>query len=208
MSTTAAEGSFISFTCAASGSPTITWQKDGVAIVPSPSITVMMSGDMSTLTLSSVTSTDAGSYSCVASNAQGSATSASATLTLESEYLSQPTLVQYLFYSHSVAGMAPRIQEPPQDITVSIGQMVQLSCSATGDPTPTIQWFLNGITELLSNADLTVTSIGGSSNLTIHSIQASDAAIYECRAENSAGIDSAIATITVSGKCRYSKLVY
>ena len=67
-------GSSVTFSATASGtpSPTYQWQKGGVAIAGATG---------SSLTLSNVQTTDAGSYSVVATNSAGSAT-ASATLTV------------------------------------------------------------------------------------------------------------------------------
>ena len=109
-------------------------------------------------------------------------------------------------YSHSAAGTSPTIQVPPQTITVGVGQEATLSCSASGDPIPSIQWFFNGVDELVTNADLTVTSMSGSSTLTIHSVQMSNAGLYECRAVNSAGSDSGVANIMVTSK--WYRIVY
>ena len=81
------EGSIVTFTCTASGSPTsISWQKDSVTLVPSATVTINTSGGTSMLLLDFISSTDAGSYTCTATNAGGSTTSNSATLTIGSEY--------------------------------------------------------------------------------------------------------------------------
>ena len=62
------------------------WQKDGSSIITSSSVTVHKSGNMSTLTLKHVSTTDAGSYTCTASYVGGSATSKAATLQVTGEY--------------------------------------------------------------------------------------------------------------------------
>ena len=62
------------------------WQKDGSRIILSHSITVNTSGNMSTLTLKPVSTTDAGRYTCTASNDAGSVTSYAATLQVTGEY--------------------------------------------------------------------------------------------------------------------------
>lgn len=71
----AAIGDTATLTVAASGnpSPTYQWKKDGVSIAGATS---------ATLTLSNVQPSDAGSYTAVASNVAGTATSAPATLTV------------------------------------------------------------------------------------------------------------------------------
>ena len=81
-------GSEASFTCVASSDLPMkfSWQKDGSGIIFSSSITVDPSGKMSTLTLKHVSTTDAGSYTCTASNDAGSVTSNTATLQVTGEY--------------------------------------------------------------------------------------------------------------------------
>ena len=62
------------------------WQKDGSSIIFYPSITDNTSGNMSTLILKHVSTTDAGSYTCTVSNDAGSVTSNAATLQVTGEY--------------------------------------------------------------------------------------------------------------------------
>ena len=62
------------------------WQKDGSNIIFSSSITINTSGNMSTLILRHVSTTDAGSYTCTVSNDVGSVTSKAATLQVTGEY--------------------------------------------------------------------------------------------------------------------------
>ena len=81
-------GSEASFTCATSSDLPMefNWQKDGSGITFSSSITVHTSGNMSTLTVKPVSTTDAGSYTCTASNDAGSVTSNAAALQVTGEY--------------------------------------------------------------------------------------------------------------------------
>ena len=82
-------GSEASFTCVAlSDLPMeFSWQKDGSDdIILYPSITVNTSENMSTLILKPVSTSDAGSYTCTASNDAGSVTSKAATLQVTGEY--------------------------------------------------------------------------------------------------------------------------
>ncbi len=71
-------GDNVSLTCAGDGSDPLAyqWRKGGEPIAANSSATTP------TLTLSSITSADAGAYDCVVSNTAGSATSAAATLTV------------------------------------------------------------------------------------------------------------------------------
>ena len=60
------------------------WQKNGNSIITSS--TVITSENMSKLTLECVSTTDAGGYTCTASNDAGSVTSDAATLQVTGEY--------------------------------------------------------------------------------------------------------------------------
>src|ERR1017187_77807 len=67
-------GQSASFSVTATGSsPTYQWRKDGVAI---------SGATAATYTISSTSTSDAGSYTCVVTNSSGSATSTAATLTV------------------------------------------------------------------------------------------------------------------------------
>ncbi len=74
-SQSSASGGLVTFTAAASGNPppTFQWLRDGINIAGATS---------ASLTLSNVTTSDAGSYAVVATNSVGSALSSSATLTV------------------------------------------------------------------------------------------------------------------------------
>ena len=109
-------GGSVTFTIAASGTPapTLQWQKGGVAL----------SGQTGTsLTLSNVTAGDAGSYTAVATNTAGTATSNIATLTVN---------------------VAPSFTTQPQSQTVGAGSNVTFTVAVSGTPTPTLQWQKGG----------------------------------------------------------------
>lgn len=110
------------------------WQKDGVNLTGANS---------STLTLANVASGDQGAYRAVVTNAYGTATSASATL----------TVTQVL--------AAPAITGQPVSQTVAIGGNAAFSVSATGTAPLLYQWLLNG-TALLNqtNASLSLNNVG------------------------------------------------
>ena len=119
-SQTVAPGGAASFTVAASGSPTPTyqWQKGGVNIAGATS---------AAYSIASVTAGDAGSYAAVASNSAGTATSAVATLTV------------------STATTAPTITTQPSSQTVAPGGAASFTVAASGSPTPTYQWQKGGV---------------------------------------------------------------
>ncbi|MBL9208888.1 MAG: immunoglobulin domain-containing protein [Opitutaceae bacterium] len=163
-SQTVTAGANVTLTVTATGSPTPTlqWQKNGGAIAgqTGPS-----------LILSSVTTGDAGSYTCVATNASGSVTSNAATLTV------------------NAAAVMPSFTTHPASQTVTAGANVTFTATATGSPTPTLQWQKNG------------SPLAGQTgpSLTLSNVQAADAGSYTCVATNASGpVTSNAATLTVN----------
>ncbi|XP_037089475.1 basement membrane-specific heparan sulfate proteoglycan core protein-like [Pollicipes pollicipes] len=106
-----------------------------------------------------VTGEEDGQYVCTATNAAGSAR-ALAIL----DVMSPPVI---------------RLEQPTL-YRVSEGQRVQLRCSASGDPTPSVTWEGGGVRSGLSG-------VPGRTILHIDDASAADAGVYTCRAENDAG---------------------
>ena len=163
-SQTVTAGSSVTFTAAASGTPTPTyqWRKNGTNIAGATS---------SSYSIASVVAGDAGTYSVVATNSAGSATSNNATLTV------------------NPATSAPVFTTQPTSQTVTAGTSVTFTGAASGTPTPTYQWRKDG------------TNISGATNgsYTIANVATSDAGTYTLVATNSAGsATSNGATLTVN----------
>ena len=116
-SQTVNESSTVTFTASATGNPTPTyqWRKNGVAIAGATA---------ATLTLSNVTATAAGTYTVVATNTGGIATSTAATLVVQS---------------------APVFTLHPVDESVTVGGNVTFSAAASGTPAPSYEWRKNGV---------------------------------------------------------------
>lgn len=165
VSQTVAAGTSVTLSGAASGSPapTYQWRKDGTPIAGATG---------ATLALGAVTSSHAGSYTLVATNSAGSATSNVAVLTVTS----------------GTGVVAPTITTSPQSQTAAWGATVTLTVAATGSPAPTFQWYRNGQTwASWTGASLTLTGVTPNDNGT-----------YTAVATNSAGsVTSAPATLTV-----------
>ena len=115
-SATAIAGSNVSFTVAATGSGTLTyqWLKNGVAIGSATS---------ATLTLANVGAGDAASYSVIVGNAATSITSSAATLTVL---------------------IAPAVIAQPANAGVVQGNSASFTVTATGTAPLTYQWLKNG----------------------------------------------------------------
>lgn len=153
LSQTITAGTGVTFNVAASGSSPLayTWRKNGVAL---------SGATQAAYTISSAQSGDAGNYSVVVSNSAGSATSATATLTVNAPQV------------------APSITTVPAAQTVSVGGSITLSVAATGSPAPTYQWQKNGV------------NIAGATqpSFTIGSAAATDAGTYDVVVTNAAGM--------------------
>jgi hypothetical protein len=167
---TATVGETVTFNVIAAGTPTPTyqWRQDGVAILGNPSASA------ATLSLSRITSTEAGSYDVVVTNLAGSATSTAATLTV------------------TPLPVAPTINTQPTPLSVMVGSTARFTVIATGTPAPTYQWRKAGV-PLLGNSSSTTAT------LLLDNITASDAGSYDVVVSNSAGvITSAPARLTVN----------
>ncbi len=116
---TVTAGSSVTFTAAASGTPTPTyqWKKGGNNIAGATN---------STFTINPVSAGDAGDYTVVASNTAGNVTSNTATLTV------------------NAANSAPAFTQQPSNQTVTVGSSVTFTAAASGTPAPAYQWRKNG----------------------------------------------------------------
>lgn len=163
-SQTVTAGSTVTFVVVASGTSPFTyqWRKDGTPITGATG---------ATLTLTSVTSASAGSYTVVVSNSAGSATSNPAVLTVSS------------------VAVAPTITVQPVSQTVNVGANVTFTVGATGTAPLRYQWQKNGVN--LTGAT--------NSSLTLTSVTTGSAGGYRAVVSNSAGsATSATATLTVN----------
>lgn len=161
---TVTAGATVTFTVAATGTAPLSyqWQKNGVAI---PGATA------ATLTFSSVTTADTGTYAVVVRNVAGSVTSAYAILTV------------------NPAPAAPSITTQPVSQTVTAGASVSFSVTATGTAPLSYQWQKNGVA--LTGAT--------SATLSLSSVTTADAGSYAVVVRNAAGsVTSAAATLTVN----------
>lgn len=163
VSRTAVVGNNVTFSANAAGTPlpTFQWRKDGVAIAGATALS---------LTLTNVQLSQAGTYSVVATNAAGTATSNAAALTVTPP-----------------AAAAPTFTTQPAPQTVSPGDTVVFNSAA---PTATAyRWQRNGV-------DLAAAT---SANLVLKSVAAADVGSYRVLATNSAGtVTSSAALLTVN----------
>ncbi|MES2694301.1 MAG: immunoglobulin domain-containing protein [Verrucomicrobiota bacterium] len=158
-------GQTTGFTIGATGSfpRTYQWRKDGANIADGTAIT---------LTLTNITTNDAGTYTVTVSNAQGTVTSSAASLTVN-------------------AAVPPAISSfSPSDITYTHGQSATLSVSMNSGTSPfTYRWMKAGV------------EIAGAtgSQLAFPVITPGDSGRYSVRVSNAAGsVNSREALVTVN----------
>ena len=99
--------------------------------------------------------------------------------------------------------VSPQIIEPPKSQSVTEGYPVNLSCVASGIPTPTFVWTFN-------NGDLpsgiNQTDHEGESFLVSPSVTKGMNGTYKCTAKNKANTTSSSATLRVYGKFSYNDI--
>ena len=92
----------------------------------------------------------------------------------------------------------PTILKIPVDVHSPIGSQAQFDCVADGNPTPIVKWQRDNIpVQLTTSHKHQVTSAG---SLIIQEVSHIDEGVYECIAENVAGVVQASAQLTVWGE--------
>ena len=165
VSQTVTSGTNVTFTVAVIGSPapTLQWFKDASAL-PGKTAT--------TLTLSTVTPADAGTYKVVATN---SATSSGVSSTGASLTVNPATTAP----SFTLA--------PAATVNVDYGSRLSLAVAASGAPEPILQW-RKGATNLPGQTGF---------SLVLDPVALTDAGAYSVVATNSAGASTATTTVVV-----------
>lgn len=156
-------GNSVTFSAVANGypNPSYQWYKDG---------TILSGQRNSTLNITNTSSNDAGSYSVTASNSMGSATSSTALLTVYN---------------------APSIVTQPISQSVTSGNNVSFSVTASGSATLTYQWYKDGLS--ISGAN--------SSSYAITNVSSATAGTYTVTITNnygSATSNGALLTVTTA----------
>lgn len=173
---TVTAGTSLTLTAAAGGTPApnYQWQKTGVPIAGATN---------ATYTLASAQVSDAGTYTVIATNSVGAATSNAITVAV----VAAPT-----------ADRAPSIARQPVTQTVATGSTVVFNTEVAAAPAPAYQWRKNG----------TVIAGATGATLVIAGAKASDAGAYSVVATNSAGsITSTAASLELSNAVNFGHLV-
>jgi hypothetical protein len=159
-------GTNVIFTVAVTGTPapTLQWFKGTTAL---PGQTA------STLTLSSVTTADAGAYKAVATNSAAPAgmPSTTATLAVNAATTTAPSFTQ----------------APASNVSADYGSRLTLAVTTAGTPAPTLQWRKG--TAILPGQN--------GASLVLDPVALTDAGAYSVVATNSAGTATAATTVSV-----------
>jgi hypothetical protein len=171
-SQTIVAGNTVTFTVAATGSPTPTvqWQ---VSTNAGTTYSNIAGATSASLTLVTVASLNSYRYRAVFTNSVGTATTTAATLTVQS---------------------APTVTTNPVSQAIRSGSNVTFTVAATGNPTPTVQW------QLSTNGGLTFANIAGATNVSYSFTTATsqNGNVYRAVFTNSVGsATSSNATLTV-----------
>uniref|UniRef100_A0A674K6S3 Roundabout guidance receptor 2 n=1 Tax=Terrapene triunguis TaxID=2587831 RepID=A0A674K6S3_9SAUR len=172
----------VEFRCQVQGDPqpTVRWKKDDVDL-PRGRYDIK---DDYTLRIKKATSTDEGTYTCIAENRVGKV-EASATLIVRARPVAPPQFVIR-----------------PRDQIVAQGRTVTFPCETKGNPQPAVFWQKEGSQNLLfPNQPLQPNSrysVSPTGDLTISNIQRSDAGYYICQALTVAGSILAKAQLEVT----------
>ncbi|KAM8746417.1 hemicentin-1 isoform 1-T1 [Acanthopagrus schlegelii] len=154
------ENSQAQLVCVAEGvpQPSLTWERDGIPLTESTGeYTILPSGE---LVVDIAQPDDAGSYTCIATNAVGQD---SWTVTLS-------------VHTH------PVFTELLGDVALNKGERLLLACGVSGIPPPKITWAFNN-----NIMPVHYDHVNGHSELVIERVSKDDSGTYTCMAENNVG---------------------
>ncbi|XP_033194935.2 obscurin isoform X6 [Bombus vancouverensis nearcticus] len=165
--------------------PQLQWLKNGDELIPDGKHikAVDLPDGTQALIIDKVTPEDAGEYTVIASNTEGTS-SCTGTISVLGKLLSdQPE-------------EKPGFVNPMRDVYVEEGQPLNLSVSFTGNPVPEVSWSKDGA-PLQPSDRLTVTCDGKKTELEMNPCESGDAGVYECRISNPLGEDSTKSTANI-----------
>ncbi|XP_055962583.1 hemicentin-1 [Sorex fumeus] len=165
---TVVEGGLVSLLCESSGAPppTLLWKKKGSPVLLDTAGRVRTLSGGRHLQISMAEESDAGPYTCVASNVAGTA---------EKNYSLQ------VYVRPTIAHSDGR----PAEVTVTRGESVSLECEVQGTPAPAVTWMRDGRPLVTGRA---VDILEDGRVLQLKSVHVSDSGRYVCVATNVAGM--------------------
>ncbi|XP_071843255.1 hemicentin-1-like isoform X2 [Apostichopus japonicus] len=159
---TAVEGDTVMLTCRASATPPVIevkWMYQSEQLFTNLKYEVFGNGN---LRINNIEKPQEGRYSCQAENDVGSSEAASSYVTVQ---------------------VPPEVEVFPVEVTLDLGSNVVLHCSASGDPTPTLEWEKDDKELVLTDNVKILTNF----SLEIRNFRRENAGSYQCMARNDAG---------------------
>ncbi|XP_043555476.1 hemicentin-1 [Chiloscyllium plagiosum] len=168
----------VTFACDATGipPPTLTWLKNGRTFANAESLEMHILSGGNKLQIARSQLSDSGTYTCVASNVEGTA---------RKNYILTIQIPPNIFGA-----------EMPSDVSVLVGENVKLICAADGNPRPSIQWLKDG-KPLTADDDERLRVSPDGSAFHINGTVTTDIGKYTCVATNSAGEEDRIFNLNV-----------
>uniref|UniRef100_A0A3B1IJP5 Ig-like domain-containing protein n=1 Tax=Astyanax mexicanus TaxID=7994 RepID=A0A3B1IJP5_ASTMX len=171
-------GASVQMDCKVSGSQpmTVSWFKEGKEITPGEKYQIEFRESTATLKISHLETSDAGVFTCRATNAAG----------------------------HSETSGTVSVKEPPvftlkpESQEVIPGSTVVLKAAFTGTAPFAIKWFREE-KEILTGGNCFIKKEASSSTLELHTVKPSHSAKYTCQVANDAGKVSCTAVVFVKG---------
>ncbi|KAK3090062.1 hypothetical protein FSP39_008890 [Pinctada imbricata] len=166
-------GDTATFTCIARGfpRPTITWQHNGVTLLPSSRVVIDPRGQ---LQIRNVDVSQQGTYVCRATNDAGFS----------------------IAEARLIVSEPPRISVSPEDQSVTEGQTAIFRCDFTGSGQINVTWVNGAQEELPTNRRHQILEEGRA--LRIVQTKRSDRGLYTCRGSNQAGVTEGTAELSVN----------
>lgn len=87
----------------------------------------------------------------------------------------------------------------PANVVAKVGSTARLECSATGTPTPRIQWQKDDGAVFPAAQEKRMQIMDANEPFFIVNVKLIDSGVYTCMARNAAGVITANATLTVLG---------
>ncbi|XP_060630493.2 hemicentin-1 isoform X1 [Anolis sagrei] len=155
----------ISLLCEVTGNPfpIITWYMQDIQVVESNTLQILNNGKL--LKLLKASASDAGQYSCKATNVAGNS--------------------EKLFIVDVQVPPTIRSADTPSETSVILTQDITFECRVSGSPFPIIHWFKDG--KPLFSGDPNIEILDNGQILHIKSARRIDKGRYQCSAVNAAG---------------------
>merc|ERR1711970_1001568 len=208
----APDGAQVEFVCKVEGypRPQITWFRQTAIIKPSPDFQIYYDdNNMATLVIKEVFPEDAGTFTCVAKNCVGFASS-SAELVVEhplsdhgTEKHDRRSLSRESSLADIVEGIPPTFAQRPSTKTAEEGSSVELECRFVAIPEAEVRWFFNK-TEIKTSQRVVIENQADMhmycSFVKINNVKMEDKGTYEVIAKNREGEAANTLTLNVTAK--------